>query len=497
MKRVVTAEEMRAFERARFADGRAESLEWMERAARGVDDVLSARYSGQSVLVVCGGGSNGGDGFALLRLLAARGIVAEGALLCEPARLGGDARVNYLRARSCGVPLLAGLTEEALERCEVIVDALLGTGLSRPAEGAYAEAIARMNAAGKPIVAVDLPSGVDATTGDVPGCAIRAETTVTFQFYKRAHLLFPGHGLCGDVVLKALSEEPEESEPTVSLFERADAARLLPPRPADSHKGKNGRALLCVGSAAYTGAALLSAGAALRGGAGLVSAAVPGEVKAAFSALPEACALAVNGGGDWDDAACEQAARLLERQDAVCIGCGVGRGGVLPLVRRALETRKALVLDADALNQLSCERSLFGMLHERVVLTPHIAEMARLTGEAAETILADPIGISRAYAERWGCVVLLKSATSCVSNGQSVRLNTAGNPGLAKGGSGDVLAGLVTALLAQGLAPFDAASAGAFLLGASANEAFALLGSRMLNARDVIDVVSDTIGRLG
>ncbi len=495
MKRVVDADGMRSYEQARFSDGRAESLAWMERAAEGVDALLLSRYSGRSVLAVCGGGNNGGDGFALLRLLHLRGIDCAGVLLADSQKLSGDARINFLRAQECGIRFFKELTGESIAKYDVLVDAIFGTGLSRPIAGIYADAIAQINASGKPVVAVDIPSGVDATSGAILGCAICARETVTFAFFKRGHLLFPGRGCCGETIVHPLSRELEEAG-DVCLFTREDAARLLPKRPPDSHKGKNGRALLCVGSVRYTGAALLSTAAALRAGAGLTSAAVPGALKAAFCALPEAMAEPVCDGGDWDEAACERAKQLLPQKSAVCVGCGMGRGNILPLVEAVLHARIPAVLDADALNRMAEALETLTRLHEDVILTPHPAEMARLCGEPIAAILSDPIGVSQAYAKRWGCVVLLKGATSCISNGVQVRLNTTGNAGLAKGGSGDVLAGLITGLLAQGMPAFDAASCGAFLLGASADMALELLKERMLLARDVIDALKQTIEQM-
>ncbi|MEN6635724.1 MAG: NAD(P)H-hydrate dehydratase [Clostridiaceae bacterium] len=492
MKRVVEADEMRRYEQKRFTDGRAESLVWMERAAQGVDALLSARYAGKRVLVVCGGGNNGGDGFALLRLLTTRGSTSAGVLLTDASKLAGDAKTNYLRALELGVRFFDAVTDELLRTYDVIVDAIFGTGLSRPVSGAYADAIARMNASGKPIVAVDIPSGVDATTGAILGVAVHASETVTFEFYKRGQLFFPGRGLCGEVIVHPLSDA-EEEDGTVSLFSREDAAKLLPKRPADSHKGKNGRALLCVGSKQLTGAALLSTAACLRAGAGLTTAAVPGEIKNAFANLPEAMAVPVNDGAVWDETACRAATALLPKKSAVCIGCGAGEGDILPLIESALSTKVPLVLDADALNQLAKSAHLLANLQESVILTPHPAEMARLCGEPITAVLADPIGISQKYAKQWNCVVLLKGATSCISDGRTVRLNISGNAGLSKGGSGDVLAGLITGLLAQGMAPFDAASCGAYLLGASADTALELLKERMLLARDVIGAIEQTI----
>lgn len=496
MKRVVTAKEMRDYEQARFADGRASSLDWMERAAQGVDALLLARYPGKTVLTICGGGNNGGDGFALLRLLRARGIVCAGALLADAETLSGDAKTNYRRALDCGVRIYYGLDEERIAQFDVLVDAMFGTGLSRAVSGAFAKAIEEINKSEKPVVSIDIPSGVDATNGAILGCAVSAQETVTFQFYKRGHLLFPGRAKSGEVIVHPLAEEAEKEPAPVSLIDREDVEKLLPRRPIDAHKGKNGRALLCIGSARYTGAALLCAGASLRAGAGLTTAAIPGALKAAFAALPEALAICINEGGDWNEQACKHAATLLPKQNAVCVGCGAGEGNLLPLIEAVLASRVAAVLDADALNQIAGAPALLLRLHPNVVLTPHPVEMARLCGEPTEAILSHPIETARDYARQWNCVVLLKGATTCISNGTQVRLNTTGNAGLAKGGSGDVLAGMITALLAQGLGAFDAATAGAFLLGASAETALQLLNERMLIARDVIGAIEDTVSSI-
>jgi NAD(P)H-hydrate epimerase len=293
--------------------------------------------------------------------------------------------------------------------------------------------------------------------------------------------------------VQPLSGEEAGKPPQIALLERIDIEKLLPRRPQDSHKGSNGRALLCVGSGRYTGAALLCAGAALRAGAGLTTAAVPGAVKPAFSALPEVMAAAVNDAMDWDEDACLHAGALLPGKDAVCVGCGVGSGDIVPLIEQVLRSKIPAVLDADALNQLAKKPELFGLLHEKVVLTPHPAEMSRLCGEALETILADPIEIAERFAQKWNCVVLLKGATTCIARGDRVRISATGNPGLAKGGSGDVLSGLITGLIAQGIAPFDGACCGACLLGESADAALELLKERMLIARDVVDAIERTI----
>ena len=209
MKRVVTTLEMRAYEKARFDDGREQSLAWMERAAQGVGAFLLERYPGKSVLAVCGGGNNGGDGSALLRMLFNRGVTCAGVLLADAGELKGDAKTNYLRALDAGVRFYDVLTEELTNRYDVIVDSMFGTGLSRPLSGLYEDAVNRINGSGKPVVAVDIPSGVDATSGAILGCAIRASATVTFEFLKRGHLLFPGRGFCGETIVHPLSDETD------------------------------------------------------------------------------------------------------------------------------------------------------------------------------------------------------------------------------------------------------------------------------------------------
>lgn len=281
------------------------------------------------------------------------------------------------------------------------------------------------------------------------------------------------------------------------VLTRADMKRLLPPRPADSHKGRNGKLLLFVGSSRYTGAALLCAAAALRAGAGITTAAVPRDLKHAFAALPEVCCAPVGDGGEWNNAALLQAAAMLADSDALAMGCGMANCENESLLCAALDTNKPLVIDADGLNLLAAHPALLRRaLHDKVVLTPHPGEMARLTGRPAADIAKNAEDAARAAAGDWGCTVLLKGHVSHIAAGGRLIRSAAGNSGLAKGGSGDVLTGVIAALLAQGLTAFDAACLGAYLLGVSADRAYKALGERMLIARDVISAVENTIQRL-
>ncbi len=280
-------------------------------------------------------------------------------------------------------------------------------------------------------------------------------------------------------------------------LQKEDIARLLPPRPRDCSKRDNGKGLLIAGSAGYSGAAVMAACAAMRAGVGTLKVIVPASVSDALYALPEAMCVRYPA-EDWDEGAAEFVRPYLLEATAVAIGPGLGRGaGREALLHAVLSAGKPAVVDADGLFALSKREAMRAALHENVVLTPHLGEMERLTGIPAGEIAKRQEELAARFASEWGCTVLLKNYESVVAapDGRIFR-NVTGNPGLAKGGSGDVLAGMVLALLCQGLAPVDAVCAGAYLLGASADEAMALLRERMLLARDVIEAVEITLDKL-
>ena len=491
MKQVLTPEESRQADRTLIEDYGIPGLTLMERAAEGVARAVRRQVRPpERTLVLCGTGNNGGDGLAVLRLLHEAGYPADGFLYGSPETLRGDAKTNYTRALACGCHLLEEAPRFDAYRC--VVDALFGTGLSRDLSPQLCELIGALNRSGAYTVAVDIPSGIDGLTGRRCGAAVEADETVTFQYLKRGLLLFPGRSCAGRVSVHPIAE-PYPAASAVCWLEEGDVAALLPARPLDSHKGNNGRALLCVGSARYTGAALLSARAALRGGRRAADRRRTrgGQAGVCTGTGGHVCALrgrdglgragagggstpapGSHGRGHWQ--------RHREMADAALLGAVLRSG--LPAV-----------IDADALNLLARRQDMFALLHANCVLTPHPAEMARLMQCETAAVLADPIGIAREMAARWRCTVLLKGATTCISDGERVLLNTSGNPGLAKGGSGDVLTGLLLALLAQRLLPIDAACAAAYLLGASADRAYVLLGNRMLVAGDVIDAIREEI----
>ena len=339
---------------------------------------------------------------------------------------------------------------------------------------------------GCPILSVAVPAGVDPDTGRAKQFAVQAEITVAPGTYLRGLFLHDGLDHCGEI--RQMGGEVEKGD-GLFRFEAADAKRLLPSRKRTAHKGDSGKALLCVGSPKYVGAALLSARACLAAGCGILFVASPDDVRTALGRLPEAIGIPV--GRDWNEETCLQAIQTMDGMKAMGLGCGVGGGDVSSLMEAALRTGLPMVLDADGLNCLSRHPQLYPLLHEKVILTPHPGEMSRLTGLTPEKVLDDPVDCALRYARQWGCTVLLKGAATVVSDGTRIRIVAEGNAGLGKGGSGDVLTGIITGLLSQGVEPFTAACLGSYLLGTSADKAFELLKERMLRATNVIEALED------
>ena len=496
MRWAVTPEQMQRVDQSMIKGQGISGLLLMEHAAAAVVAAVKERISpAGTVVIFCGGGNNGGDGLAVLRLLEMEGISASAVLLVDPATLKGDAQKQYQMALACKLPVKAALDEAAVDALDLsgaslLVDALFGTGLNREIGGRFARAVAKINERRLPVVAVDIPSGVDGATGQVWGCAVQADVTVTFQFEKYGHILYPGKSHAGEVQVAPIGL-PVWDEPAARILEQQDVERLLPARPKDSHKGKNGRGVLCAGSGPYAGAALLCATAALRGGTGLLRVLIPRQLHGIVAACPGAIATPIGQGSGWDETACREATEFFSAADAMGIGPGMGDGEeIADLLESAFSTGKPLVVDADGLNALAKSAQLQNKLHERVILTPHPGEMSRLLHQPADIIVKDPVRAALEAARRWGCVVLLKGATTAIALQNQLTFNVTGNPGLAKGGSGDVLTGLILALLCQGLSPYDAACIGAYLLGSSADQAMKLLGERMLTPMDVTQALT-------
>lgn len=464
---VVSAAQMRQADAAAIASGTS-GYTLMRRAGEAVADrAVEFLSGGERVLAVCGPGNNGGDGFVAARILRERGFSVEVALLGPVSNLAGDAA---LAAGDWAGPVLP-LDEIDPAAAALVIVGLFGTGLSRPVEGAARQAIETINGSGQPVLAIDIPSGVDADTGQVHGVAVRANATVTFVRSKPGHLLLPGRVFCGDlrVVDIGIGDVVVAGTGARTFVNHPDLWRASLPRPSeDGHKYERGHTLVCSGPATRTGAARLAARAALRIGSGLVTLASPGDALAENGAHLTAIMLRPCDGESG-------LAELLadKRFSTVCAGPGLGDGEpTRAIVRVAAASGRALVLDADALTSFEGEAALLGGLlgagaQCRAVLTPHGGEFKRLfAGETQVLEAASKLDRARLAAERVGAVLVLKGADTVIAapDGRAA-INATGTPYLATAGSGDVLAGIVAGLLAQGMPAFEAACAAVWLHG--------------------------------
>jgi hydroxyethylthiazole kinase-like uncharacterized protein yjeF len=491
MLELLTSSEMAEADRLAIAGG-ISGLALMENAGRAVAD-CAASLPGRHVVVVAGPGNNGGDGFVAARLLAERGREVRLALVGERGRIKGDAAAAA--ARWTG-PIDAA-APDVLAGCDIIVDALFGAGLDRDVAGLPRAMIEAMNAADTPVVAVDLPSGISGTTGAVMGAAVEALRTVTFFRRKPGHLLLPGRLHCGPVTVAGIGIPAgvlAKVQPQAFVNDPALWGRSFPRPRADGHKYGRGHAVVGSGGLATTGAARLAARAALRAGAGLVTIASPREALAVNAAASLAVMV-----GPVDSAAEWEAFLADKRRNAVLLGPGGGVGAAMrSQVAVALGSRAAVVLDADALTSFAGELpSLCGLTVKRaggsVVLTPHEGEFSRLFNVIDEDFnVKSKLEKARLAARSSGAIVLIKGADTVVAAPDS-RATIADNapPALATAGAGDVLAGFILGLLAQGMPAFEAASAAVWLHGEAANT----FGPGLI-AEDLSETLPQVYGRL-
>jgi len=504
MQYVVTAAEMRALDAATIEGIGLPGVVLMENAGRAVADealaMLGDQAVGARVAVICGAGNNGGDGYVAARWLRERGVHAAVYLAADEGRVTGDALTQLAAYRQVGGVVFgladaAALAEQcrAIETADLVLDCLFGTGLERPVTGHLAEVIEVINRGDAPVLAVDLPSGLSADTGEALGTAVDAARTVTMAFLKVGIAVAPGFARAGLVRLAAIGIPRELALAhgiRVALLEPGDVAHLAPRPGALDHKNSRGHCLVVAGSPGKRGAGRLTAWAALRAGAGLVTlAAAGGEILAADPVMTAELDAERGGPG--------RLAELAAGKRALAIGPGMATGAPgRALVDAALASDVPLVIDADGLNHLAGDPQ--GL--ERVaaapapaVLTPHPGEAARLLGETAAEVERDRVGAARELARRSGSVVVLKGARTLVCDGIAgddfVTINATGNPGLATAGSGDVLTGVIAGLCAQGLAPGDAARLGVWVHGLAADLLVPELGQRGMTASDVADAI--------
>jgi ADP-dependent NAD(P)H-hydrate dehydratase / NAD(P)H-hydrate epimerase len=517
---VLTAAEMREADRRTIEEIGLPGPVLMENAGASVASLLLARFSGaRRAVILCGKGNNGGDGFVIARrLLAQRPEVF---LLGRRADVKGDARMHLGAYERSGGTLTetpdAAAWDAVRERilgADLIVDAMLGTGLASEPIGLVARAIADLATLGAPpripIVAVDLPSGLRSDSGDVAWPTVHATLTVAFAAPKHGHVLPPACDRVGELAIADIGIPATALAPDVRLFllEPADARRAWPPRAVASHKGDYGHVLVIAGSLGKTGAAALAAAGALRAGAGLVTVATPADalpllapalrVEAMVEPLP-----LTEGGGLGKDAV-DRALALAEARDVVVLGPGLGSGvDVRAFVREVLAgCTRPMIVDADGLNAVAPVGKGAGAVallrrSAPTIVTPHPGEMARLIASSSAEVQRRRLEIARAFAIEIAATVVLKGQRTIVADaGGRAAVNPTGNPGMATGGSGDVLAGMLGALLARHSESWTAATAGVFLHGLAGDHAAAVRGMDALLAGDLVEAIPAAIGSL-
>jgi NAD(P)H-hydrate epimerase len=507
MKPVLTPDQASTLDRATQARGVTAGL-LMERAGRAVAraalDVMGGQY-GRRAVVVCGKGNNGGDGLVAARDLARRGVRVAVVAIEALSDLREPAASNVSRLDEAGSVRVLRFSEATLERellrADIAIDAVFGTGFRGVPEDDWAGAIVGLNASPAPVVAVDIPSGVNGETGAVEGEAVRADLTVTFGAAKVGAVVLPGAELAGAIRVADIGFPDDLVQADTFLVEPSDVATVLPVRAVDTHKRATGVLVVVAGSRGMTGAVRLIAQAAGRIGAGLVQVAVPrsilpivqaGLVEATFLPLPETSL------GTVADAALEPVLDRLHDADALAIGPGLSVDEeTAGFVRRLVhEAPVPVVLDADGLNAFSGRAAELAERRSEVVLTPHVGEFSRLSGVSARALADDRVAHVRALAAMTRGVTLLKGSRTLVATPEgAVRINPTGGPVLATAGSGDVLTGIVGGLLARGLDPPDAASAGAYVHGVAGIVAGRSLGEGTL-ASDVVARVPDAVRRM-
>jgi hydroxyethylthiazole kinase-like uncharacterized protein yjeF len=458
---------------------------------------LTGGAYGRRALVVCGKGNNGGDGLVAARLLRRRGVGVAVVALADASEFREAAARNlqaYLRSGGRWRRFSPDVLSRETARADVVIDAMFGTGFRGQPEGDHAAAIASVNGAPAPVLAVDIPSGVEGDTGAVRGLAVIAEATVTFGALKPGLVFFPGAEHAGVPLVADIGFPPDLLNSQQWLMEQADVVDLLPRRPMESHKRTTGVVLVVAGSRGMTGAAALVAGAAYRAGAGLVTVAVPEGILPVVQALvPEATFLPLpeTDEGTVAEAAWGAVAERLNTANVVAVGPGLStQPETSAFVRRLVrEAPIPVVADADALNAFAEHRADLADRRSDMVMTPHAGELGRLSGRASADVTEDRIATARKAAAEFGSVVLLKGSRTVVAEPEGrVVVNPTGGPFLATAGTGDVLTGAVAAFVAGGVRPADAAAAAAYVHGSAGRLAVGEIGPAI--------VASDVMARL-
>ncbi len=485
---LVTSQEMKEMDRLTIESFQIPGVVLMESAGRGAVEVLFRHFPEirqMKVGIVAGRGNNGGDGFVIARYLAANGVTVAVYLLSDKKRIGGDAGANLQLLYPMGVPVIETPNEQAFDahrndmrKHDIWIDAMLGTGLTSDVRGLFKEATELLNSTGKPVLAVDVPSGLDSDTGRVRGSCVRASVTATFGLPKIGQVLLPGAKFVGTLEVIDIGIPPhivDSLGPKHRLMSAKTMNPVLRPRAPETHKGTTGHLLVLGGSAGKTGAAVMTSCAAMRVGAGLVTLGIPKSLNVAMeSQLIEVMTepLPETSGGALGLPSYESIMKLLAKKKGLAIGPGLGTAkSTQNLVRKLVRSSSVpTVIDADGLNSVVGHLDCLKKARVPVVMTPHPGEMARLVGTTPSVVQEDRIAMARDFASAYGVHVVLKGARTVVAHpDQTVLVNPTGNPGMASGGMGDVLAGIIAGLIVQGFSVNEAVDAGVYLHGSAAD----------------------------
>lgn len=497
MRLWVNAAQMKAADQYTIQKLEVPSLELMEHAAQACVQVLEDEKVDLShVCVVCGSGNNGGDGFAIARILQNNRYSVETFCVGNPEHYTEETQEQMHRLQECGGKITYGMPQE--DSYSVIIDAVFGVGLSRKVEGRYRQVIEQMNRMRGTKFAVDIPSGLSATTGCILGCAFKADYTVTFQLKKIGLELSQGRTMAGKVIVPDIGISTDsicEDQEIVRTAGKDIYRKMLPDRPEDSNKGTYGRLLVIAGSKGMAGAAYLNAHAAYMTGAGLVRIYTSSDNREILQTLlPEAIITT------YEEYNKEELLSLLTWADSVCIGSGLGMSRLSEkILKTVIEYVKVpCLIDADGLNLLAENKNYLNQMAERrFVITPHMKEMARLTGTPVEELKADRIQILKDFISRYRITCVLKdSRTLIASEEKGIRMNLTGNSAMAKAGSGDVLAGVISGWMVQGKEAEDAAELGTYIHGLSGDLAKFEKGVYSVMARDLIEYISKALMKL-
>jgi len=482
-EKLYLAEQVREMDRMAIEDYAIPGIILMRRAGLVVFELIQKNYPSTAIVIFCGAGNNAGDGYVIAKLAIQSGFMVDVYAVSRPEKLQGDAAIAYQDYVKAGGTAMAFDKKMALNNC-VVIDALLGTGLNREVSDSYAEAIAVINDSQCPVIAVDIPSGLNADNGRLMGCAVKAVLTVSFIGLKQG--MFSGFSAeyCGQIIYTSL-DIPEAVFQTVNYQSKLVRQPSLVKRHRCAHKGNHGHVLVVGGETGFSGAIKLAAEAALRVGAGLVSVATRKSHSAYINmSRPELMSHGVESAGELMP--------LLNKSTAIVIGPGLGQSEwAKKLFKCVIDSGKPLIIDADALNLLAKEPSHT----DNWILTPHPGEAARLLNCSTEMIANDRFMAVSKLQRLYGGVTVLKGAGTLIDNGDEISVSTTGNPGMASGGMGDVLAGMLAGLVAQGLSLAQATTTAVYLHGEAADLSAQQAGERGLLASDLMPFIRQLVNR--